>query len=79
VSPFWLHLFPVGVDFGLLAIIAMTVITGRRPSSGWSLAAFVFRGWVCRKRPAWRHLVIRYDPGGAFEPGNAGYWVAARY
>ena len=49
------------------------------------------RGPLCRRwrafpnfyadvgpRPSWRHLVIRDDPTGAFEPGNA-RWQAARW
>jgi hypothetical protein len=31
------------------------------------------------KRPSWRHLVIRDDPTGAFEPGHARWQVARRY
>jgi hypothetical protein len=31
------------------------------------------------KRPSWRHLLIRDDPTGAFEPGNACWRIAARY
>jgi hypothetical protein len=31
------------------------------------------------KRPSWRHLLIRDDPAGAFEPDNARWRVAARY
>ena len=28
------------------------------------------------KRPRWRHLLLRDDPTGSFEPGNAGWRVA---
>jgi hypothetical protein len=31
------------------------------------------------ERPSWRHLLIRDDPTGAFEPGNARWRIAARY
>jgi hypothetical protein len=57
--------------------------------SGWS--AIRSRGPVCDrwrsfpyfyadvgKRPSWRHLVIRDDPSGAFEPGNAGWQIFAK-
>jgi hypothetical protein len=30
-------------------------------------------------KPSWRHLLIRDDPTGAFEPGNAGWRIASRY
>jgi hypothetical protein len=30
-------------------------------------------------RPSWRRLVIRTDPTGEFEPGNAGWRVAKWY
>ncbi|MBR0825162.1 hypothetical protein JQ596_06425 [Bradyrhizobium manausense] len=29
-------------------------------------------------RPSWRHLFVRDDPSGAFEPGNARWQIAAR-
>jgi hypothetical protein len=31
------------------------------------------------KRPSWRHLLIRDDPTGVFEPGNARWQVAKWY
>jgi hypothetical protein len=31
------------------------------------------------ERPSWRHLMIRDDPTGVFEPSNARWRVAARY
>jgi hypothetical protein len=30
-------------------------------------------------RPSWRHLLIRDDPTGAFEPGNTRWQIVARY
>jgi hypothetical protein len=30
-------------------------------------------------KPSWRHLLIRDDPTGAFEPGNARWQVARGY
>jgi hypothetical protein len=32
-----------------------------------------------RRKPEGRHLLIRDDPTGAFEPGNARWRIAARY
>jgi hypothetical protein len=50
------------------------------------------RGPVCRRwlaypnfrrdvgpRPSWRHLLVRDDTSGAFEPGNAKWVVAKTY
>jgi len=31
------------------------------------------------KRPSWRHLLIRDEPTGEFEPGNAGWQVGPSY
>jgi hypothetical protein len=31
------------------------------------------------KRPTWRHLFVRDDPRGMFEPNNAGWRVAKWY
>ena len=30
-------------------------------------------------RPSWRHLVVRDDPAGGFEPGNARWQIGPRY
>jgi len=31
------------------------------------------------KKPSWTHLVVRDDPTGAFEPGNARWRIAKFY
>jgi hypothetical protein len=65
---------------------------GQRPPVFAAWLAIKSRGPICGRwrsfgnfyadvgpRPSWRHLLIRDDPTGAFEPGNARWRIAARY